>query len=69
MGWTVNFARPTAIPAILVIGLLAAASMLWMTLHGLRGGFFYWGVAAVDVALICLICSWMSSTKRFQDRD
>jgi len=68
MGWTVNFARPSAVPIILLIGLLAVAPMLWMTQHGIKSGIIYWSVAAVDVALICLICSWMSSTKRFQNR-
>lgn len=69
MGWTMNFARPMAIPTIVLIGLLAAGPIIWLTINGYTNKPIYWAALMGDVPIICLVCAWMSSTKRFRNRN
>ena len=59
MGWTVNFARPGAIPVLLLLlGILAVPAFVVSTKEG-EGVVLLAGVAAI--AVVCGICAYLSS--------
>jgi hypothetical protein len=60
MGWTVNFARPSAIPWV---GLLVAVVAVPVRIMAAKGAatstLLVTGSAALTV--VCLLCAWLSS--------
>jgi uncharacterized membrane protein len=60
MGWTVNFARPSAIPITLLLIALLVVPLLLVTAKGAgRGIVFITGAASIIV--LCLVCACLSS--------
>jgi uncharacterized membrane protein len=60
MGWTVNAARPNAIPVALLLVALVAAPVFIMTAMGAgMGGVLMTAAAAISV--LCLVCAFLSS--------
>ncbi len=64
MGWTLNFARPTAIPTLL--GLIAFISLptLWFALHGFANVGLWLAILAADILVLCLMCWKLAAPKR-----
>ena len=63
MGWTVNFARPSAIPWVgLLLAIMAVPLHLVMASGAATGIVLFTGAAAI--AVICLLCAWLSSRTR-----
>ncbi len=60
MGWTVNAARPSAIPVALLLLLVAAAPVFIVALKGAGAGAVF-ATAAATTTLVCLICAYLSS--------
>ena len=63
-GWTVNFARPSALPVLLVMMALVLVPVEYVRAIG--GGEFDRLVAgAAGVAVVCLWSAYLSSTARW----
>jgi hypothetical protein len=58
MGWTVNFARPSAIPITLLLIALVVGPLLIVRGTG-RGIELI--TAAVSITVLCLACAYLSS--------
>jgi hypothetical protein len=64
VGWTVNFARPSAIPLLSVMVALVIVPIEYV--HTIGGGQFHCLVAgALGVAVVCLWSAYLSSTARW----
>jgi hypothetical protein len=60
MGWTLNFARPSAIPVLLLLLAVLAVPVLIVSKQGAgEGVVLLTGVAAI--AVVCGICASLSS--------
>jgi hypothetical protein len=60
MGWTVNFARPSAIPITLLLIALLIVPLLIVTTKGAGNGIVFLTVAA-SIIVLCLACVYLSS--------
>jgi len=65
MGWTINFARPSAWPTLFALILFVALPPGWMAARGLANTPFWFGVLTADVLVLCLICWYLASKKRY----
>jgi len=66
MGWTINAARPSAIPVmLLMVAILAVPGAIVRVLGGGNRGFLV--AVAASVAVVCLLCAYFSSSKRWID--
>jgi hypothetical protein len=64
MGWTVNAARPSAIPVLLfVIAILLVPLEVVRAYGGGAVGTFF--AAAASIAVVCLLSAYLSSSKRW----
>jgi hypothetical protein len=62
MGWTVNFARPSAIPVALLLLAIVAVPLFIVKARGAGGDIdLITGVASITV--LCLVCACLSSRK------
>jgi uncharacterized membrane protein len=60
MGWTVNFARPSAIPWLALLLAIVAVPVRIVTAKGAANSIvLVTGGAAI--AVMCLLCAWLSS--------
>jgi hypothetical protein len=60
MGWTVNFARPSAIPVVLLLLAIVAVPLLIVKARGAGSGIeLITGV--VSITVLCLVCAYLSS--------
>jgi hypothetical protein len=60
MGWTVNFARPSALPITLLLIALVAVPLLVVKAQGAGSGIeLITGAASITV--LCLVCAYLSS--------
>lgn len=60
MGWTVNVARPSAVPVFLFLMAILAVPIFIVSERGGRAGAVVITVAA-SLAVVCLLCAWLSS--------
>ena len=63
-GWTVNFARPSALPVLLAMGVLVIVPMAYVRAIG-GGAFDRFLAGAVGVAVVSLWSAYLSSTARW----
>jgi ABC-type methionine transport system permease subunit len=68
MGWTVNAARPSAIPVVLLLLALLAIPMFVVSASGGESGAVLL-TAAASGTVICLVCAYLSSTTRYEAKD
>jgi len=66
MGWTINAARPSAIPVALLVVAVVAVPVLIVKALG-SGKAVEWATIAVSGAMVCLLCAYLSSTKRWSN--
>jgi len=60
MGWTINAARPSAIPVLLLLLAILAVPIFIVTAKGAGNGIvLITGAAALTV--VCLLCAYLSS--------
>ncbi len=60
MGWTINFARPSAVPTLLLLLVLLGTPIFGATaMHANNSVILGVGVAAT--ALLCSVCGYLSS--------
>ena len=64
MGWTINAARPAAIPVVFLLLAIVAVPESIMRALGCGTGTVLI-VGAVGIALLCLLCARLSSSKRW----
>ena len=60
MGWTVNFARPSAIPVLLLLMAILLAPLWIIQSVGAGRGLLYL-TAAVSIVVLCLVCACLAS--------
>jgi len=60
MGWTVNFARPAAVPITLLLVALLAVPLFIVRAAGAGSGIALVTVAA-SITVVCLVCAYLSS--------
>jgi hypothetical protein len=64
MGWTINAARPSAIPMVLLLLAIMAGPIFLAAFWGTGMGVLLL-TAAVSITFMCLLCAYLSSTLRF----
>ncbi len=68
MGWTLNFARPSAIPALaLILALLLGPYFLVLACGGGMGLAYVF--LAISIVVMCLLCAYLSSPRRWLNRN
>lgn len=65
MGWTINFARPSAWPTLLAMLLFLAIPIFWLSANGLVNTPFWFAIVVAEVFALCLICWFMASKKQY----
>jgi hypothetical protein len=65
MGWTVNAARPSAIPVVLLLLALLAVPMYIVSASGGQSVAVLL-TGAVSGTVMCLVCAYLSSTSRYE---
>ncbi len=64
MGWTLNAARPSAIPVVLLmLAIVMVPDIIVRTLGGGHGAVLI--ILAASIAAVCLLCAYLSSIKRW----
>jgi hypothetical protein len=64
MGWTINFARPSAIPVMLLtLAIVVAPILVVKTWNGGIGALMT--TVLISTAVLCLLCAHLSSSKRW----
>ena len=64
MGWTINFARPSAIPVLLGMVALMVVPVGVVRANG-GGTVVSYFTTAASIAVVCLLSAYLSSTKRW----
>ena len=64
-GWTINFAHPQAIPTLIIIILIAVLPLCLLAIYGLAGTPIWWAGLIATMAIVCLICWYLSSPNRY----
>jgi hypothetical protein len=64
MGWTVNFARPSAIPVLLGLVALVGLPLVIVSASG-SGTIASLITGVVSIAVVCLLSAYLSSSKRW----
>jgi len=60
MGWTVNFARPSAIPVLLLLLAIVLVPLFILDALGAGEGIKLM-TGAVSIGVLCLVCAYLSS--------
>jgi len=60
MGWTVNFARPSAIPLVGLLFVVLAVPVWIVTAKGAETGIVL-VIGGAAIAVVCLLCAYLSS--------
>ncbi len=60
MGWTINAARPVAIPVLLLLLAILVGPLLLATALGAGDGIML-AIGVTDLAVVCLICAHLSA--------
>lgn len=68
LGWTINFASPLAIPALLAIPLFLFAPFYVLEQCGIDVGGYDWPLLFVIVFFMGLICARLASLKRYEKK-
>ena len=64
MGWTINFARPSAMPVLL--GMIALVGIPLAIVRASGGGIVVsYLTLAASIVVLCLLSAYLSSTKRW----
>lgn len=64
-GWTMNFARPSAFPVLLLIIVLLSAPMLVLASKGYVNSPIWFLTLVGEILLLCLACWYFASVKRY----
>ena len=65
MGWTINFARPSAFPTLLALIAFISLPMSWLAFTGFVNTPLWFAVLIADILALCLICWYLASKKRY----
>ena len=60
MGWTANFARPSAIPTILLLIAIVAVPV-WIVISRRAGTAAVVATVVASTSVLCLVCAYLSS--------
>lgn len=58
LGWTLNFARPSAVPTLLLFFAFLAVPLWMMEREGVVTVFL---TGAAEILVVCLVCAYLSS--------
>jgi hypothetical protein len=64
MGWTLNFARPSAIPVLLCMVALLVVPLAMVRANG-GGPLASLVTGAASIVVVCLLAAYLSSSKRW----
>jgi hypothetical protein len=62
-GWTINFARPLAIPFIVALAAAVFEIAQWLS-HFQLSQTMQWGSALLMIAGVVALCAWLSNPRR-----
>lgn len=68
MGWTLNMARPMAIPLLLVIAAFTVAPFKALEYYQIKSGSAYVLVFLGILVALVSFCSWMANPSRLEKR-
>ena len=66
LGWTINVARPMAVPMMLLMIVAALIPFKILSLCGVHSREAHYITVLVEIIALVLFCSWMSNPSRFQ---
>ncbi len=65
MGWTMNFARPMAIPSLLLMIVIILAPLEILKYFGIHSHNIRWLVIIIELIGLIAFCSWRSDPSRY----
>jgi hypothetical protein len=66
IGWTINFARASAFPVLILSGVLVGLPFVLLGLHGYTGTWIWWIAIGGSIAVVSLVCWYLASPARFK---
>ena len=66
IGWTINFARASAFPVLILSGAFIALPLVLLALHGYAGTWIWWIALANLVVIVSLACWHFASPTRYK---
>ena len=64
-GWTINFAHRRATPTLILMILAAVLPVFLFAIFGLARTPIWWACLFLTMAIICLVCWYLSSPSRY----
>jgi hypothetical protein len=64
-GWTINFAHRRATPTLTLMILAAGLPVFLLAIFGLTRTPIWWACLFLTMAIICLVCWYLSSPSRY----
>ena len=65
MGWTINFARPSAFPTLFALMVFIGLPFFWLAFTGFANAPLWFAIIVADILALCLICWYLASKKRY----
>jgi hypothetical protein len=66
-GWTMNFARVSAIPVLILMILFLVAPLYYLKVHGYANTWIWWTTIAVVILATCVGCAYAASSRRYRN--
>ena len=69
LGWTMNFAKPMAIPLTVAIIIAVLAPIKLLSILGIYSKKNFYITALIETIALSAFCSWMANPKRFESKE
>jgi hypothetical protein len=66
IGWTINFARASAFPVLILSGAFIGLPLALLASHGYAGTWIWWITIASSFVIVSLLCWHFASRSRFK---
>ena len=67
-GWTLNFAKPFALPVLVFTVILLLAPISLMLALGVTSKAWYITVSCMEIVSLCYLCNYFASSQRYADK-
>ena len=66
IGWTINFARASAFPVLIVLAAFIGLPLALLSLHGYAGTRAWWILIVGSIVIVSVVCWHFASPSRFK---
>ncbi|MEI9959985.1 MAG: DUF5808 domain-containing protein [Limisphaerales bacterium] len=66
IGWTMNFARASAVPVLVLVTVFIGAPLAVLARFGYVGTWAWWATIASAVVIVSIVCWYLASPNRFK---